>query len=270
MKIICVDDEKIALESILFSLNKIPSVKETLGFNKPNLCLDYLKENTADVAFLDINMRQMNGLSLAKAIKELRPEIHIIFLTGYSEYALDAFKLHASGYLLKPASLGDIQAELEHIKDSPSEIQGGNRVRIQTFGNFEIFVDHKPVSFSRSKSKEILAYLVDRKGARASLSEIASVLWEDGIYDRSRQKQMQNFISELMKSLSAVNASDIIEKNRTGILIDASKVDCDYFSFLNGDIQAVNTYTGEYMTNYYWGEFTLGYLESKMPLEMER
>ena len=264
MKVICVDDEKIALESILYTLNEIEEVTEKIGFRSPEKCLEYLEENSADAAFLDISMRKMNGLALAKLIKEKRPEIYIIFLTGYSEYALQAFKLHASGYLLKPASTEDIQEELANIKNEHSNYDTKKRIRIQTFGNFEVFADEKPIPFIRSKSKEVLAYLVDRKGAKASLSEIAGILWEDGMYDRSRQKQMQCFISDLVKSLKAVHAEEILVKDRTGIMIMKDLVDCDYFRFLEGDAKAVNAYMGEYMSSYYWGEFTIGALDSKI------
>ncbi|MCP1102047.1 two-component system LytT family response regulator [Aequitasia blattaphilus] len=262
MRVVCVDDEKIALKNILLSLEEIESVTEKEGFTNPLKCLEYLKEHKADVAFLDIHMREMNGLEMAKQVKDIDSDISIIFLTGYSEYAVEAFKQHVSGYLLKPAGVDEIRKELEYVKkDQVTELKKG--VVMQTFGNFEVFYDGKPIHFSRSKSKEILAYLVDRKGAGVTMSELASIIWEDGMYDRSRQKQMQTFVSEMGKALKSVGAEDIIIKNRTGIAIDKGKIECDYYAFLEGDVKAVNGYSGEYMSNYYWGEFTVGYLDSQ-------
>lgn len=67
----------------------------------------------------------------------------------------------------------------------------------------------------------------------------------------------------MMKTLNAANVSDIVVKRYNHLSVDVSKVDCDYYRFLNGDSEAINSYTGEYMMNYSWGEFTIGYLDSK-------
>ncbi|MEG0379241.1 MAG: two-component system response regulator, partial [Eubacterium sp.] len=80
-------------------------------------------------------------------------------------------------------------------KDTPDTI------RVQTFGNFEIFVGGKAMKFKRSRSKEVLAYLIDRQGAGACTRELAAVIWGDEPYTRSRQKQMQVLIHELCKTL---------------------------------------------------------------------
>ena len=86
----------------------------------------------------------MNGLELAKRLKDQHGETNIVFVTGYSEYAIDAFDLHASGYLLKPATVEKVQDAMENLRIPPETIGRGKRVRIQCFGNFEIFVDGVP------------------------------------------------------------------------------------------------------------------------------
>ena len=84
--------------------------------------------------------------------------------TGYSAYAYDAYRLHAKGYILKPVSKALIQEELDHL-DIPQKVKGPQkRVQIHTFGTFDVFVDQQPLRFSRSRAKELLAYLVDRQG----------------------------------------------------------------------------------------------------------
>lgn len=135
-------------------------------------------------------------------------------------------------------------------------------MRIQCFGNFEVFVDGKPVEFKRSKSKEILAYLVDRNGAAVKNKELAAILWEDQAYTRSMQSHLQTLIVEMLRALDAVGVKDIIIKQRGSFAVDIAKVYCDAYQFNYRDIKGVNAFHGEYMANYSWGEFRIGNLNN--------
>lgn len=132
------------------------------------------------------------------------------------------------------------------------------RLRIQCFGNFEVFVDEKPVTFPRKKSKELFAYLIDRRGSQVSMAEISSILWEDGEYNISRNNQIHSFLHDLVKTLDDLGEKDIIFKSRNAIAVDTSKFTCDAYDFINGDIMAINSYNGEYMYQYSWAEFSNG------------
>ena len=111
-RIIVVDDELLALKRFEHIVQKDNRVKLVQTFQDGLSALDFIKENTIDIAFLDIEMPEINGLELANKIQEIDPYINIIFITAYDQYALDAFKAHAIGYLLKPL---DINAFLEQI-----------------------------------------------------------------------------------------------------------------------------------------------------------
>ncbi len=129
-----------------------------------------------------------------------------------------------------------------------------------TFRNFEVYSKGKPVIFERSRAKEIFAYLVDRQGTAASYAELASVMWDDGLYDRSRQKQLHTIIYSMLRTPKEVGAEDTVIKSRTGIMIVPEKLNCDSYRFMEGDPSAVNEYRGEYMSCYSWAEFTNGRL----------
>ena len=262
MKIIIVDDEEPAVKTLIKIINKIKPESEVNGFTSPKKALEFLEQNQADVAFLDVEMYGINGIELAKEIKDKCHNINIIFVTGYSEYALDAVSLRASGYLIKPASEEKVLEELENLRN-PIKKNIKERIRVQTFGNFEIFVDNEPVTFRRAKSKEILAYLVDKKGSGVTNAELAAVLFEEKEYDRSLQKQMQVYISDMIKTLKEVNASEIVIKKYNSLSINPDAFQCDYYDFLKMDVNAINSYMGEYMINYSWSEFTTGMLEEK-------
>ena len=263
MKIIAVDDERLALEGLVNTIKSIESESEVQGFCNPMEALEYIKKNEADVAFLDIEMFGINGKELAGKMKEIRHDINIIFVTGYSDYAVKAMEIRASGYLLKPARESDVRRELDNLRN-PIEIKKEKKVYMQTFGNFEVFIDDEPVKFSRRKSKELLAFLVDRKGAGVSSAEIAAVLWEDKEYTRSLKNQVQTIVGGMMDALKAKGAQDIIIKKWNSLSIDISKIECDYYKFLEGDVAYINKFAGEYMSNYSWSEFTAGYLTDKV------
>ena len=263
MKIMVVDDEPLALRGMVQEIKKVLLECDIASFSNSYEALAMLSNDgfIPDVAFMDIEMPGIDGISLAKRFKDACPKTNIIFVTSYSQYALDAHSLHVSGYLMKPVLAEDIRRELDDLRTPVSVIS--SRVRIQTFGNFDIFVDNTPLVFFRAKAKEALAYIISKNGGSVTVAEMAAAIWEAREYSRSLQNQMQTVISDMMNTLRKVGAHDIIIKKRNNISVDVSKVDCDYYRFLKGDAAAVNTYMGEFMNNYSWAEMITGYLSNK-------
>ncbi len=259
MNIIVADDEKLAVENMLSLLRKLEPTARTIGFTETDDVLEYLSGNPVDIAFLDIEMGRCNGIELAKKCTELAPHLNIIFVTGYSSYMLDAFQLHASGYLVKPVRMEDLKAELEHLRHPPARAPR-DRIRVQTFGFFEVFVDSVPLKFTRTKCKECLAYLIDRRGARVTYAELSAVLWEDRTNSQAVQNNTQKTVSDLVKTLRESDLEQLVIRSRQDIAINTALVDCDYYAALAGDTERLNTFMGEYMSNYSWAEFTVGEL----------
>lgn len=259
MKIICVDDEKLILDLTVNMCQNLPQKPDVIGFQKGTDALEHIKSHSADIALLDINLSDMNGLRLAARIKEFRPDTKIIFLTGYSEYAVDAIAMHASGYLMKPVSTERLQAEIDYAAQSiaqRTEKQQSSHIFVQTFGQFDVFVEGKAVAFSRSRSKELLAYLVDKRGGIVSRSAAFSALWENRQYDRPMQKQFDVILRSLRQTLNDNGIGNILEMSRNGIRIVPELIDCDLYRFYDGDPKTVNSYRGEYMNDYSWANFT--------------
>lgn len=271
LNVIAIDDERIALDSIMLQLSRIKIVTNAQSFQKPDDALRYLHEQTVDVAFVDINMRGMDGLSLAGRIKEIQPHCAIVFLTGYAEYAIEAFKMKVHGYLLKPTTEEDIERELLAAQNRFEVFQPAVAqkplVLVQTFGDFEVFVDGCALHFSRQKSKEVLAYLVDRRGAGVTSPRLAALIWEDKEYNRSVQKQIQTVISDMTKTLENAGVGEIVIRRRNQIAIVPANIECDCYRFLAGDQAAKRLYVGEYMAGYSWAEQTAGVL-SRLCREM--
>lgn len=255
MKAICVDDEPLTLEYTVEMCRKLPQIHSVEGFTHAGDALAWLENQTADMALLDIDLPDMNGLELAAHIKELSPDTAIIFLTGYSQYALDAFAVHAVGYLLKPVGQEKLADTVAWALRGRKELRNES-VFVRTFGEFELFADGKPVSFKLAKSKEILAYLVNKQGSGATRAEIFSAIWEDRAYDRGMQKQLDVYIRSMRETLRGCGIEDMVELNRGSIRVRPETFTCDAYLFFAGDSDAVNAYRGEYMSAYSWASIT--------------
>ena len=260
MTAICVDDEPLVLQLTLSLFRDLPGFQEVEGFAGPLEALDWLENHTPDIALLDIDMPGMNGLELARRIRDMHPDTAVIFLTGYSEYALDAFQLHASGYLMKPINREKLASEVEYALSGRNRGKASN-VFAKTFGNFDLLVDGRPLVFKRSKSKELLAYLVDRHGGNVSRPEAFAVLWEDTFYDRAMQKQMDVVIRSLRSTLEEAGVGEIFEIQSGWMRILPERMDSDLFRFLDGNREAIQEYRGEYMSAYSWASLTESYMD---------
>ncbi len=259
MKAICVDDESLGLQSIVSCCQAHALLDDVKGFVDPLEALDWLKIHTVDLAVLDIAMPAMDGITLAGKIRKRFPLLPVIFVTAHSRYALDSFRVHPTGYLLKPLDPARLTAEIQYALSNPA-LRNLPRIQAQTFGHFEFFVNGETLAFRRSKSKELLAYLIDRRGAGVTRKEAFAALWEDREYDVSMQKQMDVVIRSLRDTLRKYGADDIFElKNRTMRIIP-ELIQCDLFRFLDGDFKAINAYLGEYMAQYAWSSAKEGEL----------
>ena len=253
---IAVDDEPLMLGALTKAIKASPDITSVASFTSCEEALDFIKSNPADVAFLDINMRGMGGLSLAEKIIGFCPECKIVFCTGYEEYAIPAFKLHASGYLMKPISAKDVQAEIDNIKGIR---QREKPLKVRCFGNFEVYAKGEKLTFKRSKTKELFAFLVDRNGAGVTVAEIGVALWENDDNQKS-QNYIHQLFRDLRQSLEAVGVEEIFERNHYFYSINPEKLDCDYYAYLK---TGKPEFRGEYMSQYSWAEETCGLLWEK-------
>ena len=250
MRILLVDDEELQLLRLTEAVKKaLPADNVFLSYANPVLAWEENKETPVDIAFLDIDMPVINGILLAKKLKTVNPQVNVIFVTAYNEYALDAYKLHASGYVTKPVNLEKIQEELDGLR-YPVEMKSTKKLQVKCFGNFEVFAGGVPVKFSRKKSKELFAYLIDREGAAVNVNELNAILWEE-----DKKSYFRNLIADIQASLKAVDAEDVFIKRRNECFVDVNKIDCDAYEYRKDNPDAIRMYRGEYMAQYSWAIF---------------
>ena len=255
MRAICVDDEPLAVEYTLGQCALLPEIDEAKGFTEAQSALDWLRDHSADLAILDINMPGIDGITLAARIKQAHPDTAILFLTAYKEYAYDAYAVHPSGYLLKPVSQEKLASEVRHACGAAHRSPQAH-VRIKTFGTFDVYVNDRPVSFKLAKAKEILAYLVDKQGSGVTRSEVFAAVWEDSLYDRRMQKQLDVYVRSLRETLREYGAAEIMEMEKGVLRVKPDTFVCDAYLFYSGDSDTINAYRGEYMSSYSWANMT--------------
>ena len=252
---IAVDDEILMLGALVKAISASPDIREVTKFSSCEEALEFVKSNPADIAFLDINMRGMGGLALAEKILAARPDCKIVFCTGYEEYAIPAFKLHASGYLMKPISAEDVQNEINNIKGVRSKEKS---LTVKCFGNFEVYVKDEKLVFKRLKTKELFAFLIDRKGAGMTAKQICAVLFPDDMDDTKNASYLRQLIMDLKNTLKSVGAENVLRHETPCYRVDTSLIECDYFNYLE---KGKPEFRGEYMMQYSWAEDTLAMLE---------
>jgi two-component SAPR family response regulator len=195
-------------------------------------------------------MRGMGGLALAENIIAARPNCKIVFCTGYEEYAIPAFKLHASGYLMKPISAEDVQVEINNIKGVKEKEK---LLKVKCFGNFEVYGKEEKLVFKRVKTKELFAFLIDRKGAGLTAKQICAVLFQDDTDDAKNSAYLRQLVMDLKNTLKSVGAEAVLCHEKPYYRIDTSLIECDYLSYLE---VGKPEFHGEYMMQYSWAEET--------------
>lgn len=256
MLVFAVDDEPAVLDTLRNAIAEAVPDAEILDFRRGLDTLEAVRERGLHpaIVFSDIQMPDMNGLQLATSVKAAVPDARIIFTTAYSEYALEAWKRHVHGYLLKPVTAQDIRETLAELPMPPAPPP--EKLCVRCFGHFEVTLRGEPVIFERRQSKELLAFLVDREGVPCYGEEIAAILWEDETDMQAAKARIRKLLSDLRATLHAYGLDDVLIRERRQIAIRRERVDCDYYRLLAGDPEAIHAYRGDYMLDYTWAELT--------------
>ena len=249
MNVLLVDDEPLQLMRLEKAVKEAMNDDNIFSYGNPLEAFLKAKEMPIDLAFLDIEMPGLNGIQLAKRLKNLNPEINIVFVTAYDQYALEAHRIHASGYVSKPVSKAKVEEELKNLRN-PIPLSKKKKIQIKCFGNFEVFCDGEPLRFSYKKSKEAFAYLVDREGSAITISELNAILWEE-----DHPSYLRNLIADIQNALKKAGAEEVFVKRHNECFIDVTQVDCDAYRYKKDDPDAIRMYRGEYMIQYDWAYF---------------
>ncbi len=187
MRVLLVDDEQLALDFLEVLLNKISGIEIVGKYLDSERALHEFAELQADLVFLDMEMGELHGLTFADELLTMFPHVEIVFVTAHSHFALEAFEVNATDYLLKPVTLERLKKSIKKIEkkrarfmQQASLIDTKKSVYIKAFGSFSLFdSNHQLVKWRTKKVKELFTYLWHHQEKPLHKSVIIEDLWTD-------------------------------------------------------------------------------------------
>lgn len=258
LKTILVDDELWSMKQ--FEIECRNNDIELAGeFDNAVEALSFVEKNKTDLALLDVKMPDMDGIMLGRKLKEINPDMIVIYITGYEEYIKEAIlELKADYYLLKPYNRSDVEQVLERAKCLSARLC--KRVTVRTFGDFDIFIDGELIEFKNQKAKELLALCVDSGGGAVTMKGVIERLWEDRNYDDRVKRLYRKAVIYLNTIFQQYGVENVFDNARGSCHVNRREISCDYFEVLDGKNIKETLFDGRYMTNYSWSEETCGKL----------
>lgn len=251
MRIVLVGGSSRELAALILRENG-PGWAETACFERMEPVARYAVQHRVETVIVELGANPAEDLQQAYQLKREIAGISIVLIANNGDYAMEAFQMGAADYLVKPVSGACMQAAL-HRARCLCHVEC-RRIWARTFGHFDLFVDGQPVLFSRQRSKEIMAYLVDRWGGVATNQQIMADLWEDRAGDESARACFQTDFKTLRADLKRAGASQILHSTRGQKWVDTDRMDCDYYHLMQGHAGALALFNGQYMTEYSWAE----------------
>ncbi len=249
MYTITADDDDFAISSLMRKLKIVLPDARHESANSAEELLALCEECPPDIAFIDIEMYGMDGMSLTRKLAELYPDLNVFLYTGHIQYALEAYSLYICDYLVKPVSEEKLREALCHLRHPIKQVY------FQCFGKFEVFCNGQPLRFKRKKSKELLAYLVNIRGASASTDELRCLLWNEKEDTDSKKNYVRVLVQDIRSTLNRAGLEDILVNLHDCYSLDKEKIHCDYFDYLDGK-HILLTKIDTYMKQYPWAETT--------------
>ncbi len=233
MKAYLIDDEQPCLDDLAWQLSKYPDVEVGGIFTNSLEAVAVINNEQPDVVFLDIDMPYVNGLEIAQMIQAQHTGVIVIFVTAYTQYALDAYKSYPLDFLIKPVPDDRLNEMITHLRKQyallhPQEKQ--DVLKIKCFGPFEVLFSGE-VRFPTRRVKELLLYLIGRHGVAATRSEMLSALFA-GRSDLNTLNNLYVTLSRLKTLLDSWdNSRKLVRLTEDNALLIAPGV-CDYTDFM--------------------------------------
>ncbi|HVI40381.1 MAG TPA: response regulator, partial [Anaerovoracaceae bacterium] len=213
MRILIVEDELDSLHEIEDYLRCYDETMEIEACSNPLLAIKACQSLPFDAALLDIQMPEMTGLELADCLSAMSPEISLVFITAFNNYAAEAFELNAVDYILKPIRQERLSKTLDKIRKEVAEKEKTVRnstagVTIQAFGKMVVSSGDTVLKWKRHKSSEIFAYLLHQQGTPVHKEKICEMMWPE--YDPQKAlTYLQTIMYQLRKNIAEISGSRI-------------------------------------------------------------
>ena len=251
MKAIIVDDEPLMMRKFARLSEGIKDLNIVGQFENAEQALSFMEKEPVEVAFLDVEMPIMDGITLAEKLQDIRHDIMIVFITAYDEYIREFNNIGGDYYLIKPYTREVIEHMMEKLRLLSN--RQNKEVYIHTFGRFVVKKKGKPIRIT-GKAKEILALIVTRHGKEISNEEIYSIIWEGRPHSNVNMTVYYNALRRLKEFLKEAELSDLLISTARGQMLNVDIVDCDYFLWKEKNSDLRSQFEGEFLSEYSWGE----------------
>ncbi|REK77656.1 response regulator [Paenibacillus paeoniae] len=234
LRAIIVDDEPLSVKRLNRILTESGAVDVCRTFLSPLEAYDFAKENPLDIVFLDISMPEIDGMSLSARLRTHDQDIQIVFVTGYDEYAVQAFDLNALDYLMKPVTAERIARTLDRVRSRPSVpgvMISDPLFAVRLFDGMRLFRQDEErilLKLRSPKTEELLAFLIYK--GKVSREEIIDTLWS-GLEPEKAHKNLNSTLYYIRKAISEARLENPIKTYRKEIWVEEKHMVCDLYRF---------------------------------------
>ncbi|WP_418791915.1 response regulator [Phosphitispora sp. TUW77] len=278
IRAIIVEDERPSADKMEKLLKDTEIVEIKGKFTNPVLALEFIKKVKIDAAFLDIEMPELDGFQLSNHLQNLQSWASVVFVTAYNEYAVEAFRVNALDYLMKPVDKDRLQETLHRIIQEKDIQIVSSQAQVSCFGRFKVSIGSSEVKFRTCKAAELLACLIDCRGREVGRNEIIDRLWPE--YDGDRAvAHFNTTLHYVRKALLRNGVEAPIEYLRGSYRLDATAINCDAYKFMslasasesiNGLTISQYEETAALYTGDYFGDNEYGWAERNRMLFREK
>lgn len=281
MKAVLIDDEELALRYLEYQLIMIDDIEIVGKYTDPHQGRQAVEDQDIDIVFLDIHLPEVNGIELAEILLEHKPNLHIVFVTTYDEYAIKAFELNALDYVLKPIRKDRLKLTVQRMKRQKTKHDGfllhPASWRINLFGEFTVS-NGKPGNLSlhwrTAKAQEIFFYLLHHRGKIVSKASLIEMFWLDCDLQKA-YSHLYTAVYYVRKSLRQFEGRMVLQNMADGYILKLEDVYLDVDEFqrlLHSDMLLTDDTVPEYerLLKLFTGEYLEGYEFDWLELERHR
>ncbi|MBJ6361204.1 response regulator [Paenibacillus sp. GCM10012307] len=232
MKVIIVDDEYYALRNLKSKLENIADVEVVAMYEDPATALEEMSSIQPDLAFLDIEMPEIDGITLLGMMFKKRPDMDFVFTSAYHAYVSDTLETKALDFLVKPVKYEQLYVTLEKIKKIRSKSGMGHKIEMKCFGDFSVFIDGKLIddNWRTKKTEELLAYLLCMNGKYVPRERIIHDLWPNLGLDKG-YANLYTTQYNLKKRFDAFGIHHLIKSRLGNIWLNIEDIKVDLLEF---------------------------------------
>jgi len=280
MNVILIDDEELALNYLEYRLSELPDIRIVGKYKDPDAGKAHAVSDSVDVVFLDIHLNQINGLELAEQILESKPSSNVVFVTAHSDYAIQAFELHAFDYILKPVGKDRLAKTLQRVRERIGERAPmaeatsesvPQELRLRLFQQVGIETEGQlaPFRWRTTRAQELFLYVLQHRGQLVRKSALVDLLWPE-FEPAKAYSQLYTAIYHIRKTLEPFSDHIRLSNATDGYMMTLENVSLDVDEWetqvtalgplTEGTVQdyekLVGRYPGDYLQDfeYWWAE----------------